>query len=72
MKDNITHIQPRPTSDDDFTHAAGMMSVGGHFASYIAHAYFVADSHNKERLRAAFPDLFTKFFNMYLSQRNQA
>lgn len=71
MKDNITALPVRPTTDDDYMHAAGMMSIGGHFANYIAHAYFVADSHNKERLRAAFPDLFTKFYGAYLSERNK-
>jgi len=70
MKDNITALPVRPQSDDDYMKAAGMMSIGGHFANYIAHAYYVADSHNKERLRVAFPDLFTQFFNMYLSRKN--
>lgn len=70
MKDNVTALPVRPTTDDDYMHAAGMMSIGGSFANYIAHAYFVADSHNKERLKAAFPDLFTRYYEMYLRHRN--
>lgn len=34
---------------------------GGSFERHIAAAYFVADSHNRERLTATFRDLFEKF-----------
>lgn len=43
--------------------AADLMSrQGGHFASAIAAAYFVADSQNRARLVAAFGDLFARFY----------
>ena len=63
MKDNTTPIQTRPSTDDDHAHAAhAMVEEGGSFAKYIGYAYFVGDSHNRARLRAAFPDLFTEFY----------
>lgn len=72
MKDNITQLPARPQSDDDFLHAAQLMEqMGGSFAASIARAYYVADSSNRARLRAAFPDYFTGFFNVYLTKRNQ-
>lgn len=56
----------RPETDDDFVHAAhAMRDLGGHFASTIAKAFFYADSSNRMRLRAAFPDLFTHYFEAY-------
>lgn len=59
----------RPHGDDDYVHAAHLMEqIGGGFAGHIARAYFAADKHNRARLRAAFPDLFTKYFNMYINQ----
>lgn len=59
----------RPHGDDDYVHAAHLMEqIGGGFAGHIARAYFAADQHNRARLRAAFPDLFTKYFNMYLNR----
>ncbi len=72
MKDNITQLPARPQSDDDFLHAAWEMeATGGSFAANLARTYYVADSSNKARLRAAFPDYFTGFFNVYLTKRNQ-
>ena len=71
MKDNITELQAKPHGDDDYIHAAHMMETGGNFAASIARAYYAADKHNRARLRAAFPDLFTRYFNVYLNQRNQ-
>ena len=72
MKDNITQLPARPQSDDDFLHAAQLMEqMGGGFASCIARAYYAADRHNEERLKAAFPDLFTNYYNEWLRQRNQ-
>lgn len=72
MKDNITQLPARPQSDDDYIHAAHVMEArGGGFASCIARAYYKADMGNQARLRAAFPDLFTRYFNEYLEDRNQ-
>lgn len=63
-KDNAV----RPQTDDDYIYAAHMMKRhGGSFNQYIASAYFVADSSNAARLRAAFPDLFTRYYNLYLN-----
>ena len=65
MKDNITitKLTRRPRTYDDYIMAAHEMErIGGGFAASIARAYFAADSHNKERLKAAFPDLFTQYF----------
>jgi hypothetical protein len=45
-----------------------MEQIGGGFAGHIARAYFAADKYNRARLRAAFPDLFTKYFNMHINQ----
>ena len=68
MKENTPEVV-RPQHDDDYVYAAYMMErIGGSFAAHIACAYFAADSHNRERLRAAFPDLFTRYFNVYLNQ----
>jgi hypothetical protein len=47
-----------------------MERIGGGFAGRIGGAYICADSHNKERLKAAFPDLFTRYYAMHLSQKN--
>lgn len=45
-----------------FIEAAHRMGrSGGSFERHIAAAYFVADSHNRERLTATFRDLFDKF-----------
>ena len=41
--------------------AAHNMRNGGHFAAAISEAYFRADSKNKDRLTAAFADLFKRF-----------
>jgi hypothetical protein len=35
--------------------------VGGSFAAALADAYFAADSRNKDRLLAAFRDIFDRF-----------
>lgn len=68
MKPDDTHTI-RPHGNDDYIHAAHLMEqIGGGFAGHIARAYFAADQHNRARLRAAFPDLFTKYFNMYINQ----
>lgn len=70
MRENIAGI--RPHSDDDYVHAAHLMErFGGSFASCIAQAYYAADSHNRARLRVAFPDLFTRYFNLYINQEKE-
>lgn len=72
MKDNISKLPARPQTTDDYIHAANMMEVmGGGFAMCIAHAYYKADMNNQARLRAAFPDLFTEFFNEYLQHQQE-
>ena len=70
MKDNIQELWAKPHADDDYIHAAHLMETGGNFAACIARAYYAADKHNRARLRAAFPDLFTKYFNAWLSRQN--
>jgi len=42
-----------------------MESEGGSFARYIAQAFYVADTTNRERLLTAFDDLFCKFYRQY-------
>lgn len=67
---NVTPLYARPHGDDDYLDAAHeMQRMGGSFAACIARAYFAADSSNKERLKAAFPDLFVSYYNLHL--RNQ-
>ena len=49
-------------TDDQLLDAAHLMErQGGSFASAIASAYFAADRQNRQRLIAAFGDLFAKF-----------
>jgi hypothetical protein len=56
----------RPETDDDYIHAAHEMErMGGGFAGHIARAYYSADGPNRKRLQAAFPELFTKYFQYY-------
>ena len=71
MKDNLEYIRRKPKTDDDHLHAAHLMRTGGSFAKHIAEAYMCADRSNKERLKAAFPDLFTLHYNLYLRQQNE-
>lgn len=71
MKDNLIEIPIRPLSDNDFLHAAWMMDKGGSFSEAIGTAYIAADPQNRQRLRAAFPDLFTKYFNEYLKEKTK-
>ncbi len=71
MKDNLAVLTPRPTTDNDFLHAACIMDMGGSFAGAIGEAYIAADPQNRARLRAAFPDLFTQFFNEHLRRVNR-
>jgi len=64
MRDN-TDSPLRPQTDSDFFAAAETMrAIGGGFASRLAGAYIYADQHNRARLHAAFPDLFTQYYNL--------
>ena len=71
MKDNLVQLTTRPQNDNDFLHAALTMDSGGSFAGAIGEAYIAADPQNRARLRAAFPDLFTQFFNEHLRRVNR-
>ncbi len=71
MKDNLVQLVQRPSNDNDYLHAAWVMEEGGSFAAAIGDAYIAADPQNRARLRAAFPDLFTQFYNLYLQRNNQ-
>jgi hypothetical protein len=42
-----------------------MESQGGSFAGHIARAFYVADTTNRERLLAAFTDLFYKYYRQH-------
>jgi hypothetical protein len=73
MKDTdpIETLYPRPTSADDYIHAAHMMEAqGGGFAACIARAYYKADLSNRARLQAAFPDLFNEFYTKHIRRMN--
>ena len=60
----------QPQTSDDFLHAAHAMErMGGGFAGHIARAYYAADSDNARRLREAFAELFTKYFQWYLESQ---
>ena len=51
-------------TDDQLLDAASLMTrQGGSFASAIGYAYFAADSRNRQRLLAAFGDLFKNFYS---------
>ena len=71
MKDNLVSLPIRPVSDDEYLHAALTMEGGGSFAAAIGDAYIAADKQNRARLRAAFPDLFTLYFNKYLKENQK-
>lgn len=71
MKDNISELIIRPQTNNEFLQAAWTMEEGGSFADAIGTAYIAADPQNRARLRAAFPDLFTQYFNEYLRKMNQ-
>lgn len=71
VKDNLVELPIRPITDNEFLHAACMMDQGGSFAEAIGTAYIAADPQNRARLRAAFPDLFTRYFNEYMRRMNE-
>ena len=47
--------------NDPFYDSAWKMRSGGSFASHIADAYMIADSHNRLKLIEGFTDLFRRF-----------
>ena len=71
MKDNLVELVIRPQTNNDFLQAAWTMEIGGSFADAIGTAYIAADPQNRARLRAAFPDLFTQYFNEYRRRMNR-
>jgi len=71
MKDNISELIIRPQTNNEFLQAAWTMEEGGSFADAIGTAYIAADPSNRARLRAAFPDLFTQYFNEYRRRMNR-
>jgi hypothetical protein len=64
----------KPMSTDRTTahlHAARrMQAYGGSFAAAIAEAWFLADSHNRKSLEAAFAPLFARYMTEYLTESN--
>ena len=54
--------------NDPFYYSALKMRSGGSFASHIADAYMVADSHNRRRLIDAFGDLFRRFMSKSITE----
>lgn len=52
----------KPLTHDQCLHAAKFMSAtGGSFAGAIGDAYIFADSVNRPRVLAAFPELFNRY-----------
>lgn len=41
-----------------------MLQIGGSFAQHLARAFKVADSDNRARILAAWPDLFERYHRM--------
>ena len=64
--------QPTPNRDDYLPAAELMQNMGGSFASAIADAFFVADSHNTQRLLTAFPELFERYKQLADADRQRA
>ena len=55
-----------------YDNALHMMEVlGGSFVKALADLYYMADSTNKLRVRAAFPEYFEKYEAMYRQHRDQ-
>ena len=54
--------------NDPFYYSALKMRSGGSFASHIAGAYMVADSHNRLKLIEAFTDLFQRFMSKSITE----
>lgn len=54
---------------DDALHMMEVM--GGSFVKALAHLYYMADSKNKPRVRAAFPEYFEKYEAMHRQHRDR-
>ena len=54
--------------NDPFYYSALKMRSGGSFASQIAGAYMVADSHNRLKLIEGFTDLFQRFMSKSITE----
>jgi hypothetical protein len=50
--------------DDDYAVISAMLIFGGSFAEAMAKAWQRGDAVNRARVKAAFPDLFTKYAEM--------
>jgi len=61
MNDILDTIQQHQWAADCRAAHAMRTGVGGSFAAALADAYFAADSRNKDRLLAAFRDIFDRF-----------
>ena len=48
-----------------------MEEFGGSFIKALAHLYYMSDSSNKPRVRAAFPEYFECYEAMYRQHREQ-
>ena len=55
--------------DDALKAAHVMEDMGGSFATYLARAFYVADSHNAKRLVMAFPEIFEKYYQYHLDMQ---
>jgi hypothetical protein len=66
MNGNFRQIPRNPDpitvdSERAFAAAKNMEVTGGAFAAAIGEAYLVADTSNRARVFAAFPDLFARY-----------
>ena len=49
-----------------------MLQIGGSFAQHLARAFKVADSDNRARILAAWPDLFERYHSMVVEREGVA
>lgn len=47
-----------------------MRQIGGNFAQHLARAFQAADSDNRARILAAWPDLFERYHRMVVDRRD--
>jgi hypothetical protein len=60
--DYVTPEEPQVNDDDQILDAANLMvAVGGSFAAAIGSAWIYGDRTNRQRVHAAFKDLFDKY-----------
>ena len=45
-----------------------MQAMGGSFVSHLAECWFCADAWNRQRLSAAFPEIFERYLKMWQEQ----